>query len=359
MAARWTRNVLLVLLAVLIGCAGVVYAVDPYQYYRLSAWFAPTYYNSEEAYFNAGLALHSDYDAVILGTSMVENFRPSLVDATFGTHSIKLPFEGGMAVNHAKVMRLAFDSHDVRRVFYGLDMYSFVRDPDYSAFVMPGYLYDGDPFSDVQYLLNGDMLCRRIPGLLWRRLRGEFNPTDRDAMYAWSPETRYDRAVALSSYDFTKPAQPMLPEDAFEANVRANFDLYVRPFLEARPDTSFSFFYPPYSALQWYIMGQAGHLDAVLRTKSVVTELLLPYANVKVFDFTAHLPWIENLDLYTDYAHYSPKINDAMTEALAGDDFRVRDIAEVTAHNATLVEVAEGFPVPGAETREGPPVPVE
>ena len=107
---HWMRGVLIGLGALLACCAAVVYLADPYQVYRLARWFTPPYGNGEQAYYNAGLARHSDYDAAFFGTSMVENTLVSQVDARFGTRCIKLPFEGGMAGNHAEALRVAFST---------------------------------------------------------------------------------------------------------------------------------------------------------------------------------------------------------------------------------------------------------
>ncbi|MDR3050528.1 MAG: hypothetical protein LBU67_02240 [Oscillospiraceae bacterium] len=347
MYKRWALASLAVLAALLLGTAAVTFAVDPFQNYRAAAWFTPLYDNGMQPYFNAGLARHFDYDTPILGTSMTENFRPSLVDEVFGGQSIKLPFEGGMAANHAQVLSLAFTTHDVRRVIYGLDMYSFVRDPAYSAFTMPAYLYDQDPFNDVSYLLNGEVIFHQLPSTLLHNWRepGKLRAT-RDSMYAWKSDVVYSAATTLSSYDFSQPALGMQPADVYADNVMANFERFVQPYLQAHPDTEFLFFFPPYSALQWYMMQQNGHLDFVLNTKEQLTELLLAYPNVHLYDFTARLDWIDNLDLYTDYAHYTPTLNDEITRCLADEALRVRDIYDVYEANDTLAQVAAAFPVP-------------
>ena len=347
--ARWMRAVLLSLAALLALCAAAVCLADPYQVYRLARWFTPAYESGEQAYFNAGLARHSDYDAAIIGTSMVENTRVSQVDARFGTRSIKLPFEGGMANNHAEALRVAFATRELTHVLYGMDMYSFVRDPAYSSFDMPRYLYDGNPFTDISYLLNGDVLFHRIPSALYRKWRGEEpEPVSADMRYAWgwNDSAHYGEESVLNTYDFSKPAKPMLEPDAFAANVRANFDKYVRPFLEDHPDTAFLFFFPPYSSLQWYMMQQDGHLDAVLHTKVQLAELLMPHPNARLHDFSAHLDWIENFDLYADYSHYHPNVNAWMVDAMANGDFLVTDLSAVQASTEVLARVAQNFPVP-------------
>ncbi|MCL2812279.1 MAG: hypothetical protein FWD25_10405 [Clostridia bacterium] len=345
---KWMRGVLIAFALLLACCAFTVYLADPYQVYRLASWFTPLYSNGEQAYYNPGLARHSDYDAVFLGTSMVENTLVSQVDERFGTRCVKLPFQGGMAGNHAKVLQIAFDTRPLTHVFYGMDMYSFVRDPKFSSFEMPLYLYDNNPFNRVAYLLNGDVLLRHIPGLLHRQLTGEEpEPVTADTIYAWGLEEniRYGEKDVLGSYDFTQPAQEMLAYDAFADHANANFDRYVRPFLEEHPDTEFIFFFPPYSALEWPIMHHRGHLDAVLHTMEQLAELLLPYPNARLHDFTANLDWIEDFGLYKDYSHYSPAVNAWIVDALANGDFLVHDLFDIYDSIDMLEEIAENFSI--------------
>ncbi len=348
MKKRWMLAVLISFLVLLFACAAVVFVADPFQHYRLASWFTPAYDNGEEAYYNAGLARYSDYDAVLLGTSMVENTKTSQIDALFGTNSIKLPFEGGMATNHAKVLRIAFDTHQLSDVFYGMDMYSFVRDPEYSKFQMPRYLYDNNPFNDVFYLLNGDVLLHRLPAILYHQQAGDApEPTTRDTMYTWGKPEDFSEESTLGSYDFSQPAQEMLESEAFAANVAANFERYIKPFLDEHPDTTFTFFFPPYSSLEWYRFQQVGHLDAILYTKEQLAELLLEYPNARLYDFTANLDWIEDLSLYTDHSHHSPQVNEWIVEELAGDAFLVQDIYTIYENNDALMDVIDNFPVPG------------
>ncbi len=347
MYKRWGIITLSIVVALIACSALITFVVDPFQMYRSATWFSPIFENNLEPYLNAGMARHYDYDSVILGSSMTENFHPTLVDQTLGGTHVKLPFEGGMAGNHAEAMRLAFETRPLKRVIYCLDMYSFVRKPDYSAFPMPTYLYNSDPFDDVQYLLNSTVLFKQLPSAMYHNfIARDLAPTTRDSLYAWKDDVVYSEACTLASCDFTKPQQEMQPIDDYIDNVRANFAQYLQPYLSAHPDTEFVCYFPPYSTLQYYIMRQIGHLDFVLATKEVLTELLLPYPNVKLYDFTANMDWVANLNNYTDYAHHSPQVNDWITLEFAKDTFLVDEIYDVYDANDALVEAVDTFPVP-------------
>ena len=61
------------------GLATINYLVDPYQYFRLRSPDAPGFL--EQARFqNPSLIRHLDYDTLLVGSSLSENFRPSYFD---------------------------------------------------------------------------------------------------------------------------------------------------------------------------------------------------------------------------------------------------------------------------------------
>ena len=69
----------------LIAVAGLVAYVDPFFHYH-----APidgfSYIMDNERYQNDGITRNFEYDALITGTSVSENFRASLVDELFGVN---------------------------------------------------------------------------------------------------------------------------------------------------------------------------------------------------------------------------------------------------------------------------------
>ena len=177
---RFCIGVLSALLAALLLCAGTVFVVDPLQVYRQATWYTPLIDYVTQVYSNAGIAKHYSYDSAIVGTSLTENSAPSLYDELFGGEWIKLVTSGGTAHNHAILMDVAFRTREMKRIVYGLDIYSFIAEKDETAQYVPMYLYDDNPFNDVYYLLNKDLpvQCRgpdlpdaRQHVLLGRQLR--------------------------------------------------------------------------------------------------------------------------------------------------------------------------------------------
>jgi len=117
-------------------------------------------------------------------------------------------------------------------------------------------------------------------------------------------------------------------------NIEHNFI----PFIESHPDTEFIFFFPPYSLMQWYSFYTQGQLHYNLMQKQAVTQRLLAYDNVKLYDFQAQLDWILNLDHYVDYEHYGAHINDEIARMIAADQCRVIGVEQICETASVLID---------------------
>ena len=76
--ARWARSFLSALLAALVLCGGIVYAVDPCLYYRMPENRLPAFFN--ERYQAAGMVRNVPADTVLLGSSMDANYRSGWIE---------------------------------------------------------------------------------------------------------------------------------------------------------------------------------------------------------------------------------------------------------------------------------------
>ncbi len=59
--------------------AGLTFVIDPYFQYHMP-WFGKEAYANNERYSNPGLAKNAEYDSVIVGSSMSENFNCNWFD---------------------------------------------------------------------------------------------------------------------------------------------------------------------------------------------------------------------------------------------------------------------------------------
>ena len=119
---KWAALTLSLLGLSIGGTVALVAAVDPFEVYHRATAFIPPISNGTQIYSNAGIAKNYAYDSVVIGSSMTENFRPSQLDRLFGGQFVKLCVNAGSSFNHKQMMDMAFATHDVRRVLYGVDV---------------------------------------------------------------------------------------------------------------------------------------------------------------------------------------------------------------------------------------------
>ncbi|MCI6374028.1 MAG: hypothetical protein MR821_01885 [Clostridiales bacterium] len=319
-------------LAVTLICATVI-LIDPFQIYRRAKLCMPPLDKTTQVYANAGVARQYDYDSAIVGTSVTENFRPTRMDALLGGRFIKLCTSAGTAYNHALLMDLAFRTHDMRRIVYGLDVYSFTGHLDETGSEVPFYLYDDCLLNDVQYWLNRSVLGSFLPRCL-RAWGTQQDDSVRDSMYCWAGQDEYGPAMLYSAV--FAPPQSVRSADAFVQAAQANLNAHLLPYIEAHPETQFDIFFPPYSAAEWSNMASKGTLEAMLTLRGVCYDALCGYANVTVYDFSAREEWVTDIFNYKDTLHYGQWINDAITDAIAAGENIVTDRAQLDAATAQL-----------------------
>ena len=239
---RWALGVLAALAVCLLACAGITFAVDPFEQYRESV-ILPLY--DQESYNNPGIAKNYDYDAVILGTSMIEMSNPSVIDRTFGVQSVKLPMRGshtaqmGWQLDHvyrAKEKR----GETLKLAILAVDAYSMMGPVDDMEEIYD-YLWNDNVFDDLNYLLNRDVLLVRIPRIL--KNIGRDTSTKRDDMYKWVDVV----FAAQSVYDATakNPQKPMQDAEYRIERSTANIENHIEKYVAAHPETKFLIYMPP------------------------------------------------------------------------------------------------------------------
>ena len=134
-------------------CALIVFLLDPFYHYH-KPWFGLKAVLNEKEYQVVGSLRHFSYDNVLVGSSVVENNDNRWYDDAFGGTTIKAVRSYGGIADLVWYLNLAFDSQDVKQVFFNLDPASLTQEAQttFAASGCPMYLYDQNPFNDVKYL---------------------------------------------------------------------------------------------------------------------------------------------------------------------------------------------------------------
>lgn len=318
-AKKWFIKCILSLAAALSLAALVTIVVDPYFHYHEPLSFL-SYRLYEERYTNDGISRHFDYDAIITGTSMAQNFKVSEVNELLSTNAVKETFSGaGYQEISENLDRALSRNENLNTILLALDYNGLLRRYDWKQYDQyPTYLYDNNPLNDVSYLFNKSILYHGVLSNLTMTLTGTPSTT-MDEYSSWEKETGLE--CILYSYDREHVSpEPSLEFGAEELEtVTQTITANVTNLADKYPDTTFYIFYPPYSICYWDALNIKGTLMRQTQAEQAATELLLECPNIKLYNFFDQYDVVCNPDYYCDDGHYSAEINSRILEWIASD----------------------------------------
>ena len=300
----------------ILGCIlamTLVIIVDPFFHYHKPLKGFP-YLIDNQLSQNPGMAEHMEYDSVILGSSMTVNFQTDWFKELMGLNAIKLSYSGAYPKDQSNIMKIIFDSgHEVKEVFLGIDVITYMGGVDETKYPIPEYLYDDNYLNDIEYVLNKDVILNYI-----LRPMADPDPTNLSNVYAsWWTEEYYNKEWVLHNYESPQPVEEEVPAEEYLPGTKENLDVNICPYIEQNPDTKFVVFFPPYSILFWNDVVVGNHLEATLAQYRYLAERLNAYDNVEVYFFPDREDIILDLNNYADYSHYHPRYNRFMAECFA------------------------------------------
>ena len=151
---KWLTGYCLIVTIPLILIAVWVIKTDPYFHFHKPDTSNYYYTLNKERFQNDGILRNFEYDGIITGTSMAENFKTSDAELFFGGTFVKVPYEGAYFQEIDRELRVALKhNRDLKIIIRGLDMNRFRADKDQTkktVYDFPEYLYNDNPFDDVQ-----------------------------------------------------------------------------------------------------------------------------------------------------------------------------------------------------------------
>lgn len=322
---RWIVGTILLGAIAFILFASITIYIDP-----LFHFHAPLdkyqYLINLQRYQNDGILRNFEYDSIITGTSMTENFMTSEADKLFQAKFIKVPFSGAPYKEIDQNLRRAYEAgKNIRYVIRCLDYSLLVCDKDYwrEDVIYPFYLYNNNLFDDINYVLNKDILFHQTLGVI-EYTKGGNSTTSFDDYANWNDSFIYGAEAVLAAYAPGEAVSlPRVLSEEENTMVIENIRQNVLELALSHPETEFFLFFPPYSICYWDTLKTNGQVDWRIDAEQAAIEELLKAPNIKLYSFCNNFELACNLDNYKDQAHYGEWVNSWILEWIKNDEWRL------------------------------------
>lgn len=309
---KWSIAVLSSVFILLAGLGTVTAAVDPYFHYH-APLDSLEYPINDERYQNDGIVKHFEYEAIITGSSMVQNFKTTEFNSLFHMTSIKVPFSGGSYKEINENLERAVEANsDIQLVIRGLDynrLGDLKDDMRYPVEFYPVYLYDNKLCNDVKYIFNKSVLLNNSYSVFEFTKRGG-RTTDFDSYKNWNAAFTFGKDAVDAVYVRSEKSDitiEMTDEDY--QNLQEHLRQNITQLVSDNPQIDFYLFFTPYSIYYWDSLNQSGMLNKQLELEKETIKALLPYKNLYLFSFFDEFDMICDLNNYKDIAHYGENVN--------------------------------------------------
>ena len=316
---KWSLSLLILTLATLLLVGACTVVIDPFFHYH-KPLEALEYPLDDERYQNTGILKHFDYDAIITGTSMVQNTKVSECNDLFGVNAVKTCINGTSLKELSTQLQRGLDANpNIRLVIRGFDGWSLFGDLDSTETdeKLPTYLYDDKLLNDVNYLLNKTVFLQDTLRVLQYTRSGNTTTTF-DDYGKWDHLFVFDAESVLSQYERPMKFNFVTPLSEADAASVANcvYEHAVK-VAEEHPEIQFCYFLTPYSVLLMDQFNQYGLLQRQIDAYKVATEVFLQADNIRLFAFFDDYDTITNLNNYFDSAHHTPEVNSHILQSMA------------------------------------------
>jgi len=324
-----------------------LFVIDPYRILH-KPWVRSDYFLHHLDIQAAGVINNVDFDAMILGTCMAENFSPNEASHLFGKTFVNLSAPDSSFGERSVVLNYVLKQKKLSKVIYSLDALSFDGE---STGRMASYqfLYDENPWNDIKlymsnpkdirYLFCGNHLfstpCRAGKDL--EHLTEWYSKPEHHMRFGglseWfqpSNDRRTNNAIAsISARIKVMDSNSSRPVDfqQLDASVskrNKNFSQYLLHIADRNKDVEFYLFFPPYSRLAYTIAAKSDpqRFAKYLATIRFVVKECAKHQNIKVFGFET-AEFLDDIANYKDSLHYHPMINSKMLLWMKNGEFEL------------------------------------
>ena len=288
----------------------------------------------------AGIINTSDFDSIIIGSSIAQNFSPSEASDLWNAKFVNISPTGGILSERSIILNYALEKKELKNVVVSLDGFREYGEfhPNYPLKKF-AFLYNKNRVDDLKIYLrnrytkylfcrniifNFDSLCEktreleavtkwshskksiaRFGGLEnWLNTRSKDQITqDFRTLLAGVRIIGFGSTMEVKKDTLTKESN----------NIEIVFNEYILSHIKENTDTNFHLFFPPYSRLHYALWKQSNPRLFELYTMKIryIVSQIEELDNARVYGFD-HLDFPNHIANYSDVLHYHTRFNSKM-----------------------------------------------
>lgn len=320
------KKIIVIIVALVIIVSGVIIIIDPFFHYHKPLIFINYFMdNNQQRYMNDGIVKRFEYNAIITGTSMTENFKNSQFDKLFHTNSIKVPFSGGSYKEVNNILQVALKNNkNIKYILRGLDYGEINEKFDKMSYdSYPEYLYDNNLFNDYKYVLNRGAFFQSLLNILKSFSKKE--KINFDEYSSWrNSKNKKGKEIVLRTYKrLPKEKKEKVLSKREMEKIDKNIEKNVIKIPKEYPDVKFIYFITPYSIVYWDELNQKNELEKQISAEKYMIEKILEIPNIELYSFYSNYSLVTDLENYKDSEHYIGEINDQILCWIKAGEYRL------------------------------------
>lgn len=328
---KWIISFLCTLLMLAIFVCSSIFIIDPFFQFRVR----DNQYFMNVAYVDAGLIKNYDYDTIIIGSCMVENYDIEEFNDLLNVNALKIGCSGLGSDGVVRYNQLANEVGKAENYYINVDLSGFEvgkadediglgqqREINVNEY---DYLLSNDPLSKLKYMFSYEAWFRFVPvdmGLVAYRLcKGDISGGKLGARTSvahngeWSEDYVYGEKAVMENRKDDGDIEALDKEEQEELLQRMikNIDDYMGSFDFS--NGNYTFIFPPYSYLFWEDAKLSNRYDIYNEAKDYLVDWIKQNGG-EVYDFqNADVTY--DLNYYMDTIHYSKDLNSYMIQCMA------------------------------------------
>lgn len=304
---KWLIAVARLCMILMVVMMGMTYFIDPFFQYHVK----DHQYMLNTKYVSPGLIKNYDYDTIMIGSSMTQNFDMQDFADEMDCKPLLIGSGGINLQEMVEYIELAQSQGKASDYYICADLYLFAQENDSTNIQ---YLFEDSALSTIKYVLSFEAWFRFMPvdvalttaKKLGITLPAAFEKKMSIASYQyWGDEEIYGEDIVIERYKNGRYSISDVDTENLYPRMVEQIDLLFEK-LDSSNENIY-FFFPPYSALYWCEVQDSGYFNEYLRAKKYLIQQATDNGCV-VYDFQSD-ELIQDLNNYKDYTHYSPQIN--------------------------------------------------